>query len=65
MNQYEESKRKLKLIGMNVDDIFEAEVDTASVIRRHEKEEAQIEALVKKGKHFQPLKYTLTLEQCV
>ena len=52
VNQYEESKRKLKLIGINVDGIFDAEVDNAPVIRRHEEEEAQIEALVKKKKAF-------------
>ena len=42
VNQYEESKRKLKSIGMNVGGIFDAELDTAPVIRRHEEEELRL-----------------------
>ena len=35
-----------------MDGIFDAKVDDAPVIRRHEEEEAQVEALVKKRKAF-------------
>ena len=52
MEEYEDAKLALKYKGFNVEGIFDAEVPTATKLRRKETEEEQVKALVERRGGF-------------
>ena len=52
MQEYEDAKLELKQEGFNIEGIFDAEVPTATKLRRKETEEEQVKALVERKGGF-------------